>query len=264
MTAAAAIPVTRTLMERLPAVRGTLMAEALLAGSTWFGVGGPAEALFRPADRDDLCAFLAATPTDIPLTVIGAASNLLIRDGGISGVVIRLGREFANLAISGEAIVCEAGAQDLAVAQAARTAGLGGLEFLSGIPGSIGGALRMNAGAYGREMKDVLVSAEAVDRSGTLHVLAPEDMGLAYRHCSVPGDWVFTRATLRGTPTDTTVIDTRMREIRTARAESQPLGSRTGGSTFANPDGARAWELIDRAGCRGLRRGGAMISEKHC
>lgn len=257
------------LIERLPAVRGRLTEQAPLAGVTWFRVGGPAEVAFRPADRDDLIAFLKAKPADVPVTPIGVASNLLIRDGGVRGVVLRLGRDFAGVEVAeaeggGREILCGAGALDVNVAQAAARAGVGGLEFLVGVPGTIGGALRMNAGSYGREIKDVLVWAEALAPDGTLHRLTPDEMDLSYRHCGVPADWIFLGAALRGHPDEPSAVARRMSEIQQARAESQPIRSRTGGSTFKNPPGERAWQLVDRAGCRGLRKGGAQVSEKHC
>lgn len=256
---------TRTeLIDRLPAVRGRYTAGAALAKITWFRVGGPAEAMFRPADRDDLMAFLRARPRDVPITVIGVASNLLVRDGGVRGVVIRLGRGFAGIAAEDCDIVCGAAALDINVATAARLAGIGGLEFLSGVPGTIGGGLRMNAGAYGREIKDVLVSAEALDPEGRPHALAPDDMGFDYRHCAVPEDWIFTGARLRGHRDEPEAIARRMAEVQDSRTTSQPVRTRTGGSTFKNPPGAKAWQLIDRAGCRGLTHGGAMVSEQHC
>jgi UDP-N-acetylmuramate dehydrogenase len=253
-----------SLLERLPAVRGRLTAQAPLAGITWFRVGGPAEVAFRPADRDDLVAFLRTKPADVPVTALGVASNVLIRDGGLPGVVLRLGRDFAAVEVEGDEITAGAGALDVNVAQAAARAGIGGLEFLVGVPGTIGGALRMNAGAYGRELKDVLVWAEALEPDGTQHRLEPADLGLGYRHCGVPGDWIFVAARLRGHPDEPAAIARRMGEIQQARAETQPIRSRTGGSTFRNPPGERAWQLVDRAGCRGLRKGGAQVSEKHC
>lgn len=253
-----------SLLERLPAVRGRLTAQAPLAGITWFRVGGPAEVAFRPADRDDLVAFLAAKPADVPVTALGVASNVLIRDGGLPGVVLRLGRDFAAVEPDGSEVTAGAGALDVNVAQAAARAGIGGLEFLVGVPGTIGGALRMNAGAYGRELKDVLVWAEALAPDGTQHRLEPADLDLGYRHCGVPDDWIFVAARLRGHPDEPDAIARRMGEIQQARAESQPIRSRTGGSTFRNPPGERAWQLVDRAGCRGLRKGGAQVSEKHC
>ncbi len=252
------------LLPRLPEVRGRYDEAAALAGIAWFRVGGPAEVLFQPADRDDLMHFLAARPEDVPLTVIGAASNLLIRDGGIDGVVIRLGRALAAIRIEGEVVRAGAGAMDIKVALAARDAGLAGLEFLSGVPGSIGGALKMNAGAYGREIKGVLIDALAVDGSGRLHRATSAELGLGYRHSQAPEDWVFLEGRLQGRPEAPETIAARMSDIKEARAESQPVGARTGGSTFKNPPGETAWELIDRAGCRGLRRGGAEVSEQHC
>jgi UDP-N-acetylmuramate dehydrogenase len=257
------------LIERLPRVRGRLTENAPLAGVTWFRVGGDAEIMFRPADVDDLASFLKARPADVPVTVIGVGSNLLVRDGGIAGVVVRLGRGFTEIVRSGNALRAGAAALDLNVAMAAREAGLAGLEFLSGVPGTIGGALRMNAGAYGREMKDVTLGAEALDPSGERRPLTSDQLGFGYRHCAVPEGWIFVAAELKGEPDDATAIQRRMDDIQKARSDSQPLRTRTGGSTFANPTdpragGRKAWELIDAAGCRGLTRGGAMVSEKHC
>ncbi len=254
---------TSHLIDRLPPVRGRLTADAPLASVTWFRAGGPAEVLFRPADLDDLAGFLAAAPEDVPITVLGVASNLLVRDGGIPGVVIRLLRGFTEIAIEGDYVMAGAGALDLNVALTAREHGLAGLEFLSGVPGTIGGALRMNAGAYGGEVKDVIVHADSVDRRGQRLRLSPADLGFTYRHCAVPGSVIFTGATLRGQPGDQNAIAARISEIDRARGESQPR-SRTGGSTFTNPPGDSAWRLIDAAGCRGLRMGGAQVSEKHC
>jgi UDP-N-acetylmuramate dehydrogenase len=252
------------LVGRLPAVRGRLTANAPIGPLTWFRVGGPAEVLFRPADPGDLADFLAATPADIAVTVIGVGSNLLVRDSGIRGVVIRLGRGFADIIPNPDGRVSAgAGALDLNVALTAAEAGVAGLEFLSGIPGTIGGGFRTNAGSYGSEFKDVLVSAEAVDRSGTIHRVTPAELGLSYRHSEASPDWIFTGAVFRGTPGDRTAIAERLAEIQAAREASQPIRARTGGSTFANPPGQRAWELIDRAGCRGLSRGAAAVSEKH-
>jgi UDP-N-acetylmuramate dehydrogenase len=257
------------LIERLPRVHGRLTENAPLAGVTWFRVGGDAEIMFRPADVDDLASFLKARPADVPVTVIGVGSNLLVRDGGIAGVVIRLGRGFTEIARTGNALRAGAAALDLNVAMAAREAGLAGLEFLSGVPGTIGGALRMNAGAYGREMKDVTLGAEALDPSGERRSLTSDQLGFGYRHCAVPEGWIFVAAELKGEPGDAAAIQRRMDDIQKARSDSQPLRTRTGGSTFANPTdpragGRKAWELIDAAGCRGLTRGGAMVSEKHC
>jgi len=256
--------VANDLLNRLPVVRGTYRSHADLAATTWFRVGGKAEMLFKPADEEDLATFMAHRPLDLPVTAIGVGSNLLVRDGGVRGVVIRLGRGFAGIEVEDDLVVAGAAALDLNVARVAAEAGLGGLEFLVGVPGTIGGAVRMNAGAYGEELKDVLVSARAVDPRGGRHELDPEHLGHAYRSSSVPEGWVFTQATLRGTPGDADVIQARMREIQAARQETQPVRSRTGGSTFKNPEGHKAWELIERAGCRGLRRGDAMVSEQHC
>ena len=251
------------LIDRMPPVRGRLAANAPIGLMTWFRVGGPAEVLFRPADAEDLAAFLSALPADIPVTVIGVASNLLVRDGGISGVTIRLGRGFVDVTTEGDEVRAGAGALDLNVAMTAADAGIAGLEFLSGVPGTIGGGLRMNAGAYGAEIKDVLVEASAVDRPGTIHRVPVTGLGLSYRHSDAPDDWIFTRAVLRGRRGEPAEIVARMAEIKAAREASQPIRARTGGSTFANPPGDSAWRLIDAAGCRGLMRGGAMVSEKH-
>ncbi len=252
------------LIDRLPKVRGKLREGAHLAKVTWFQVGGPADVMFRPADETDLADFLKGKPDDMPVTVIGVGSNLLVRDGGIRGVVIRLGRPFTNAVIKDGDLHVGAGALDLNVAQVAQQGGIAGLEFLSGIPGTIGGALRMNAGAYGSEIKDVLVSATAIDGKGNIHTVTPDEMGMSYRHCDLPEDWIFTSAILRGIPGDPAEIAKRMDKIQQARAGSQPIKSRTGGSTFANPLPDRAWEVIDAAGCRGLTIGGAQMSEQHC
>lgn len=260
---------TESLLDRLPLVRGRYSANVPLAPITWFRVGGPAEVVFRPADAEDLAAFLAAKPADVPVTVIGVGSNLLVRDGGVPGVVIRLGRAFAAIRAQGDALDAGAAALDLNVALAACTEGLAGLEFLSGIPGTIGGALRMNAGAYGGEMKDVVLQAQVLDPSGRLRTLAADELGFAYRRCGVPETSIFLAARLKGRPADPHTIRGRIEEIRRARERSQPIRARTGGSTFANPEsanpeGAKAWQLIDRAGCRGLARGGAQVSTVHC
>ncbi|MGE0650134.1 MAG: UDP-N-acetylmuramate dehydrogenase [Alphaproteobacteria bacterium] len=260
---------TRRLLDRLPPVRGRYREGADLARTTWFRVGGPAEVLFRPADTQDLCTFLATRPPDVPVTVIGVGSNLLVRDGGVPGVVIRLGGEFATIDVEGTEIAAGAGALDGNVAHAAAIAGIAGLEFLAGIPGTIGGALRMNAGAYGREMSDVLVEAEAVGPDGVRHILTPADMGMSYRHNDVPDDVIFTGARLRGEPGVRTEIARRIKEIQEARAATQPVRTRTGGSTFRNPggkdpDGTKAWQVIEAADCRGLAIGGARVSPQHC
>ena len=251
-------------IDRLPAVRGELRADVPLARFTWFRAGGPAEALFVPADEEDLAHFLAHTPADIPVTAIGVASNLLIRDGGIPGVVIRLRNGFAATERTDAGVRAGAGALDINVARFAADARLSGLEFLSGIPGTIGGALRMNAGAYGSEIKDVLLRATALDRQGRRHTRDAAAMGFEYRHCGAPEDWIFVSAELNAAPAPAEKIAVRMAEIAAARNDAQPIRSRTGGSTFKNPPGRRAWELIDEAGCRGLAVGKAMVSEKHC
>jgi UDP-N-acetylmuramate dehydrogenase len=248
----------------LPAVRGRLRADVALAPLTWFRVGGPAERLFRPADIDDLAEFLFRCPADVPVMAMGVASNLLIRDGGIDGVVIRLGGAFAHVRIDGDRVIAGAGALDATVAQEARQAGLGGLEFLSGIPGAIGGAVVMNAGAYGREMSDIIESATVVLRDGGVVTLNAKTLGLGYRHSDLPPGAVVAEVVLRGAPNRPDAIAARMAEIQAARGATQPVRARTGGSTFANPPGAKAWELIDKAGCRGLTLGGAQVSEQHC
>lgn len=254
----------------LPPLRGRLMPGARLADVTWLRVGGPADLLFVPADADDLSAFLSALPADGPLTVIGVGSNLLVRDRGLEGAVVRLGKGFAGIEREGETrLRVGAAALDVAVAKAAAQAGLTGLEFFRGIPGSIGGALRMNAGAYGRETKDVLVEAVALDRKGRRHRLSLADMGFAYRHSAADPDLIFIEAVVEGVPGDRVEIEARMAEITRSREATQPIKAQTGGSTFKNPDpalsgGAKAWQLIDRAGCRGLVRGGAQISDLHC
>ena len=250
------------LIDQLPKPRGRLTADAPLGAQTWFATGGPAEVLFRPADVEDLGAFLAALPADVPVTVLGVGSNVIVRDGGVRGVVIRLLRGFTGIMVDGHEVVAGAGAPDLNVALTARERSLAGLEFLSGIPGTIGGAFPTNAGAYGRELVEVLISAEAVDRTGRIFTVMPSELGLSYRHSDAPTDWIFTSARLRAAPGDQLAIARRISEIDSARADSQPR-SRTGGSTFANPPGHKAWELIDAAGCRGLKVGGAQVSEKH-
>jgi UDP-N-acetylmuramate dehydrogenase len=245
-------------------VRGRIRADVALAPLTWFRVGGPAEILFRPADIEDLAAFLGGCPADIPVMVLGVASNLLVRDGGLRGVVIRLGRDFARVRIDADSVVTGAGALDLTVAEEALAAGLAGLEFLSGIPGTIGGAVKMNAGAYGSEIVDIIESAVVVTRAGKVLTIEGPALGLTYRHSALPEGAIVVEATLRGRPDEPDAIAARMRDIQAKRAETQPIRARTGGSTFANPPGEKAWELIDRAGCRGLTMGGAQVSEQHC
>lgn len=252
------------LIERLPPVRGRLSANASLSKVTWFRVGGPAEVMFRPQDVSDLTHFLKNKPKDIPVTFIGVGSNLLVRDGGLPGVVIRLGRAFAEITCQDDCLNTGAGALDVNVAKVALENSLGGLEFLSGIPGTIGGALRMNAGAYDREIKDVLIDATAISPSGDVKTFSPDELSLSYRHCDLKDGWMFLSARLKGDKDDPKAIRAKMDRIREARGDSQPVRERTGGSTFANPEGHKAWQLIDQAGCRGLKRGGAMVSEMHC
>ena len=264
MTAEPFAPFTPgALISRLPEVRGRIAGNAALKKITWLRVGGPAEVMFRPADAGDLAHFLELKPADVPVIVIGVGSNILVRDGGVPGVVIRLGRAFADIKPEGDEILAGAAALDLNVAARARDAGIAGLEFLSGIPGAIGGALRMNAGAFGAEMKDVIISAMALDGAGKFHDLAADDMGYAYRQSGVPEDWTFVSARLSGRRVERGErgeIERRMNEIRAARQITQPLRVATGGSTFTNPPGRQAWRLIDHAGCRGLKAGGAMVS----
>ena len=252
------------LIDRLPPVRGKLTENAPISGITWFRTGGPAEVLFHPADRADLIDFVSALEPGIERTVLGLGSNALIRDGGLAGVVIHLGKALGDISFDGIEVTAGAGALDVAVAREARDRSIGGLEFLSGIPGTIGGALRMNAGAYGREISDVLVAAEAMDPAGNLHALTPDDFDFSYRHSGIDESWIFLSARLSGIPGDRAAIDRRMMEIAEDRKSSQPVQARTGGSTFKNPPGAKAWELIDAAGCRGLVIGDAMVSEQHC
>jgi UDP-N-acetylmuramate dehydrogenase len=255
----------QALIHRLPPVRGRLEANRGLAEFTWFRAGGPAEVLFAPADEADLGAFVRELDPLIPVTVIGVGSNLLVRDGGVPGVVIRLGRGFAGLSHDGAGrITAGAAVPDVRVARFALDNGVDGLTFLRGIPGTIGGALRMNAGAHGGEMKDVLVETVAIDRQGRRHVLQLKDMGYSYRHSAAPEELIFTTAVLQGRPGDPREIARRMEDITSAREASQPIKSRTGGSTFKNPPGNRAWELIDRAGLRGFAIGDARVSQMHC
>ena len=264
------------LMARLPSVRGRLEPMRVLADLTWLRVGGPAEVLFAPADMEDLAAFLASTPADIPVTPLGVGSNVIVRDGGVPGVVVRLGRGFNAIEVDAEKALLHAGAAalDSRVAEAAADAGVAGLEFLRGVPGAIGGALRMNAGAYGRYLADIMVAATAVTRTGDIITLAPEQMGFGYRHSELR-DLVYVHATLQGWPEPPDGIQSRMAALMEKRAAAQPVKDRTAGSTFRNPSGAsstgaagepmemKAWSLIDAAGGRGLRRGGAVMNEKH-
>jgi UDP-N-acetylmuramate dehydrogenase len=248
-----------------PQLRGRLLANQSLAELTWFRVGGPAQALFMPEDESDLAYLLAHLPRGMPVTVIGLGSNLIVRDGGVAGVVIRLGRGFNDVAIEpGSRVRAGTAVPDQRVAKAAQEAGISGLAFLRGIPGAIGGALRMNGGAYGRETKDILVEARGVDRSGGIRTYTNAAMHFAYRHCGVPDDVIFTAALFQGEPGDPAAIAAEMDKITQAREATQPVKSRTGGSTFKNPPGRKAWQLIDAAGCRGLVMGGAQVSEQHC
>jgi UDP-N-acetylmuramate dehydrogenase len=252
------------LKTRLPQLRGRLLANQSLAELTWFRVGGPAQVLFVPEDEADLAYALGRLPRDLPVTVVGLGSNLIVRDGGVPGVVIRLGRGFSDIAVEGTRLRVGAAVPDVRVARAAQEAGLAGLAFMRGIPGAIGGALRMNGGAYGRETKDVLVEARGVDRSSAVRGFTNMEMGFSYRHCGVADDIVFTRALFQGEPGDPQKIAAEMEAITEAREATQPVKSRTGGSTFKNPPGAKAWQLIDAAGCRGLKHGDAQVSELHC
>jgi UDP-N-acetylmuramate dehydrogenase len=252
------------LKSRAPELRGRLMANVSLAESAWFRVGGPAQALFMPEDEPDLGYFLAHVPADVPVMVLGAASNVIIRDGGIPGIVVRLGTRFGDVKIEhGHRVRAGTGVLDVRVSRAARDAGVAGLEFLSGIPGGIGGALRMNAGAYGGETKDILVEARGVDRQGHARGFGNADMGYSYRHSTVPDDVIFTEAVFQGRVGDPVEIGAAMSAIAEKRKASQPP-NKTCGSTFKNPPGGKAWQLIDAAGCRGLTIGAAQVSELHC
>lgn len=249
----------------LPDLRGRLVADAPLKDITWFRVGGAAEVLYTPADEADLAYFMARVPAEVTVFVIGLCSNLLVRDGGIRGVVVRLGRGFGEIEIlDGARLRAGTAVPDVKVARAAADAGISGLSFYRGIPGGIGGALRMNAGAHGSETKDVLLSARAVDREGRLHELSNADMGFTYRRNAIPHDWIFTSAIFAGEPGEPEEIVRAMDEVAAYREKHQPIKERTGGSTFKNPPGNSAWKLVDAAGCRGLRVGGAMVSEMHC
>src|SRR3984885_3723600 len=241
--------ITPDLKAAMPDLRGRVLPNQSLAELTWFRVGGPAQIVFMPEDEDDLSYFLANLASEIPVTVIGLDSNLIVRDGGVPGVVIRLGRGFNEVAVKGARIRAGAAVPDVKVARAAQEAGLAGLAFMRGIPGGVGGALRMNGGAYGRETKDALVEARAVDRKGKVHVLRNADMGYSYRHCGVPADYIFTDALYQGERGDPAVIAAEMDKITESREATQPIKSRTGGSTFKNPPGRKAWQLIDAAGC---------------
>src|SRR6185312_9904062 len=248
----------------MPELRGRLLANQPLATVSWFRTGGPAQAFYLPEDENDLCYFLKNLPHDVPVTVIGASSNLIIRDGGVPGVVVRLSRGFNEITVDeGHRVRTGTAVLDVMVARAAQAAGVAGLAFLSGIPGSIGGALRMNGGAYGGETKDVLIEARGIDRQGEAHSYSNGDMNFSYRRCGVPDDIIFTQAVFQGRAGEPDAIAAEMAEIKKKREASQPK-NKTCGSTFKNPAGHKAWQLIDAAGCRGLSVGGAQVSELHC
>jgi UDP-N-acetylmuramate dehydrogenase len=249
--------------DALPPVRGTYSFGAALKDLVWFRAGGAAEVLYRPADAEDLATFLAARPADVTVSVIGVGSNLLIREGGIPGVVVRLPAAFGTVSTDGVRVRAGAAALDAAVSRKAADAGVAGLEFLRGIPGTIGGALKMNAGCYGTEIKDIFVEATAIDGKGDTHVLTAADMGFVYRKSNIPDDFIFIDAVFEGTRDDPDTVRQRMEDLLTRREASQPIRSRTGGSTFKNPPGHKAWQLIEQAGCRGLRVGEAQVSELH-
>jgi UDP-N-acetylmuramate dehydrogenase len=263
-----AAPISQGLIDTLPPLHGRAQANAPLAPFTWFRAGGAAEVLIRPADQADLAQFLAALPRDLPMHVLGACSNLIIRDGGLPGITVRLARGFNAVTVEADGVVTGAAALDVTVAEHAAAAGLTGVEFLSGIPGTIGGAVAMNAGAYGGDVASVLDWAEIVSREGSARRMSAADLAFAYRHAGLPAGAVVTRARLRARRGAPAAIAARMAEIRAAREASQPVRARTGGSTFRNPapgvSSLKAWELIDAAGCRGLTRGGAVVSDKHC
>lgn len=260
---------SRVSTSNLPIVRGKYIENADLSALTWFRVGGLADVLFMPADEEDLSHFLKETPEEIPVFVMGVGSNLLVRDGGVRGVVIRFGSPFRQVHVEGMRVTAGAGCIDAQVAKRAAQEGVAGLEFFRGVPGTIGGAIKMNAGAYGGEVKDVLVEAVAYDRQGNRRVLSNADLGFSYRHSSAPDDLIFTSATFKGRPDDSDAIIARMDKISAEREASQPIRERTGGSTFANPDpeksgGRKAWQLIDEVGGRGRIVGDAQVSERHC
>jgi len=257
------------LIDRLPLVRGKLSANVPLAPYTWLRVGGAAEVLFMPKDEADLAHFLSSTPDEIPVTILGVASNTLVRDGGVKGVVVRLGPSFTKVETDGVTVRAGTAALDNKVAKEAAKAGIAGLEFYTGIPGTIGGALRMNAGCYGTETKDILTEVVAIDRTGRRQVIMLNDLGYSYRNSKVPNDLIFVEATFKGQKDKPVEIQSRMNDIAQRREESQPIREKTGGSTFKNPDqtqsgGRGAWQVIDAAGGRGFRVGGAQMSEKHC
>lgn len=255
---------TSGLRSRAPKLRGHLEANAPLGSFTYFKTGGPAQALYEPADETDLAYFLERLDPAIPVAALGLGSNILVRDGGVPGVIIRLGKPFQEISVAGLQITAGAGAPLVKLATAAAAAGISGLAFARGIPGAVGGALRMNAGAYGSETSRILVSCRGIDRLGNMLTFRNTEMAFSYRHCGISSDVIFTQAQFIGTAGETRSILTEMAEITKARSKTQPVSTRTGGSTFKNPPGAKAWELIDRAGCRGLVVGDAQVSELHC
>ena len=264
MTAQQALPPAPS-RQREGEVRGKLTPNAPLAPLVWFKAGGAAEWLFEPADADDLADFLADLDPAVPVMALGLGSNLIVRDGGVPGVVVRLGKPFAAVeAIDAVTLKCGGGASGILVSSKARDAGIGGVEFLRSIPGTVGGFVRMNGGAYGGEVKDILVECEVVLRSGERRTLAADELGYTYRHSELPEQAVVISATFRGQPAEPAAVQAEMDRIAAAREAAQPLRSKTGGSTFKNPLPQKAWEVIDAAGCRGLTRGGAQVSEKHC
>jgi UDP-N-acetylmuramate dehydrogenase len=258
--------ISADLRAAMPALRGRLVANAAMADLTWFRVGGPAQVLFSPADEEDLAYFLGRLSQEVPVTIVGLGSNLIVRDGGVPGVVIRLGgKGFGTVAVEdGHRVRAGTAVPDVKVSRATADASIDGLAFFRGIPGSIGGALRMNAGAHGGETTDVLVEARGVGRKGDIRVFSHADMGFAYRHSSAPADVIFTQALFQGRPGDQTAIQAEMERVTEAREAAQPIKEKTGGSTFKNPPGNKAWKLIDAAGCRGLVIGDAQVSEMHC
>ena len=257
--------ITPDVKSAMPELRGRLLANQSLAELTWFRVGGPAQLLFTPSDEDDLAYFLARLPKELPVYVVGVGSNLIVRDGGMPGVVIRLSpRAFGDTGADGEVVSAGAAALDKRVAETAAAAGIGGLEFFFGIPGTVGGALRMNAGANGGETKDVLIEASGVGRDGARHRFTNAEMKFVYRNSGVDPSIIFTGARFRGAISQAEAIRARMAEVQNHRETAQPIREKTGGSTFKNPPGQSAWKLIDAAGCRGLRVGGAQVSEMHC
>ena len=251
-------------LQHLPQVRGRYAPHADLKKMVWFQVGGPADVVFKPADVQDLADFLKQLPQEVPVTILGVGSNVLIRDQGIEGVVIKLTRAFTKIKMDGDQVTVGAGALAKTVALEAASHGIADLEFLSGIPGSMGGVVKMNAGAYGSELKDVIVSCSVINRQGQHKKLESKDITFTYRHSSLPEDWIVVETTLRGRSGDKVKIQERLDFIMQERERSQPIRAKTGGSTFKNPPGHSAWKLIDQAGCRGLQKGDAQVSEKHC